>query len=383
MVGLSFVAHLTRDWIPPLNRTTTAFLQVIASIAVMISHSTAVDERVFQQTGEVLSFSFAGVLLNQLTRFTVPIFLMISGYGLAASQNSCGNFSLTAFSPLQFYGKRFQKVLLPYVFVSFVFLIPAFWSMSFLDGTFRYARALLLGDAKYHLYFMSILLQMYLLFPFLCRLSHHVLAAFLFVFHLFWMYPIVDFAMDSGVSLTLPPTSLFLYWVFYYHFGIYLRKYESIWKSEKISRGLTGSAMVILVLAFLWMMVEYIARSKVEPSPGMYNHFNRVAAVLFSISVFLIFYGLSERISLSKWGNSVGGLFVPIIYFAYLYHPPVLEALNHSFLSSYSILLAPVLIGTMYGTGWLIFYRGPNWALMRELLGLGPGPEKQQKRQQT
>ncbi|GGE16035.1 acyltransferase [Marinithermofilum abyssi] len=102
--------------------------------------------------------------INGLSRFCVPVFFLISGLILFYRYGGENPF------PLQdFYRKRLVYIMVPYFLWSLLYLIYSQWTdpqtvPDSLSGLFT---ALLIGKAYYHLYFLFVMVQFYLLFPFL------------------------------------------------------------------------------------------------------------------------------------------------------------------------------------------------------------------------
>ncbi|MGL5207203.1 MAG: acyltransferase [Acidaminococcaceae bacterium] len=102
------------------------------------------------------------MLFEVLSRYSVPAFFFISGYGLFASYGLYQNLDY-----LPYLQKRFKSVGLPYVIWSILYLLyyqfvtPGSVSWS----PFELFFTLFFGLASYHIYFMVILLWFYLLFP--------------------------------------------------------------------------------------------------------------------------------------------------------------------------------------------------------------------------
>ena len=102
------------------------------------------------------------MLFEVLSRYSVPAFFFISGYGLFVSYDLYQK--LDYFPYLQ---KRLKSVGLPYVVWSFLYLLyyqfvtPGSVGWSPFDLFFT----LFFGLASYHIYFMVILLWFYILFP--------------------------------------------------------------------------------------------------------------------------------------------------------------------------------------------------------------------------
>ena len=102
------------------------------------------------------------MLFEVLSRYSVPAFFFISGYGLFVSYNLYQKLDY-----IPYLKKRFKSVGLPYVVWSILYLLyyqfvtpgSVGWSPFDLFST------LFFGLASYHIYFMVILLWFYILFP--------------------------------------------------------------------------------------------------------------------------------------------------------------------------------------------------------------------------
>ena len=100
-------------------------------------------------------------LMEILTRFSVPIFFFISAFGLFYNLDLQEKFHYASFLR-----RRFRVVLIPYLFWSFSYLLldSIFHQSPFPDGiTILYI--LFFGTAKYHIYFLVILLWFYVGMP--------------------------------------------------------------------------------------------------------------------------------------------------------------------------------------------------------------------------
>ncbi len=125
-------------------------LRIISILAVILIHTTT---RTLEASHFNLnSFNFT-LLLNQVSRFAVPLFFAISGFVLEMNYTNHQNF-------LSYLKKRVSRIFIPYLFWStlYYFFIYKVHSVNFLQ-------AILTGDASYQLYFIPSLLIFYLLFP--------------------------------------------------------------------------------------------------------------------------------------------------------------------------------------------------------------------------
>lgn len=181
------------------------------------------------------------LLTNVLSRYSVPAFFFISGYGLFYS------------TPLeqdldygQFLRKRLKSIAIPYVLYTLLYIAyNAFfardWSLLAPD---QIAFALFFGTGEYHIYFLVLLLWFYLLFPLwrlLMKAMEHIglkialpilfaaqVALYQFSFH-FWVYP--KWIAASPILLNLCNYRL-NYFCFFYLFifmlgGVIARHYDS------------------------------------------------------------------------------------------------------------------------------------------------------------
>lgn len=109
--------------------------------------------------------TFLGVspalLCNQITRFAVPVFFLLSGLGLGLSNR-----------PLKlpgFWLHRLRKIAIPYVLWTLFYLVlekrSELAGMPLLPALGNVGRSLLTGNAESHLWFLPALVQLYLLYP--------------------------------------------------------------------------------------------------------------------------------------------------------------------------------------------------------------------------
>lgn len=132
------------------------YVRTLSMLSIIVIHVTSTF--VYAQSGLTVSGMNPAFLLNQLVRYAVPLFVLLSGLTLGFSKSSD--------SPLLFFKVRFTKILLPYLFWS-----CAYWFVSYRhEGLASLGRALLRGGAAPHLYFIVAILQLYLLYPLLRKL---------------------------------------------------------------------------------------------------------------------------------------------------------------------------------------------------------------------
>jgi probable poly-beta-1,6-N-acetyl-D-glucosamine export protein len=157
----------TKNAIKPRTKITEIdVIRAIAILAVVMIHATSGGTYV-PTIGSLTQKLFFSI--NMFGSFAVPVFIFISGlvlfYGYFDRWKAADSF--------KFYGKRLLSVAYPYlVFSVFYYLYFAYiftGKMSF--GVHAFLGLLPWGDAGYHLYFMIIIAQFYLLFPILITLA--------------------------------------------------------------------------------------------------------------------------------------------------------------------------------------------------------------------
>jgi surface polysaccharide O-acyltransferase-like enzyme len=162
------------------------------------------------KTLEAAGFQLNGFLwtlfLNQISRFAVPMFFLISGFVLELNYDSHPGF----FSYLK---RRFSRIFVPYLVWSafyFLFIYTGGSSGNFLID-------LLTGGASYQLYFIPTLCIFYLIFPLLHRfyniLSNKLVLAFLILAQFGLMsfdYYIKEFTYPDPVRVAILGYSFFI-----------------------------------------------------------------------------------------------------------------------------------------------------------------------------
>jgi peptidoglycan/LPS O-acetylase OafA/YrhL len=141
--------------------TALDFVRAVAILGVLIIHSTA-NGTLFGTPGSTTQQLMKWP--NYMSPFAVPVFLFLSGLVLFYNYEA-------GWSPrriVAFFRKRLVGILLPYVLISlFYHAVYGYFYSHDLGNLHVLISQLLTGSASYHLYFMIILFQFYLLFPFI------------------------------------------------------------------------------------------------------------------------------------------------------------------------------------------------------------------------
>lgn len=223
-------------------------LRGIAGLAVVMVHISAIAVSTLQREGFLpLIYS----IINRGLKFTTPTFIFISGLLLLYKyKNEEINYPLFLYS-------RFRAILIPYISWSLVyylyFVYTGIYIFSIKDLVFR----LLLGSHSYHLYFIVIILQFYLLFGLFLygfkRLNPSILLLAALVINLVSLkYLKIDYS-----------DRIFLNYIFYFALGCYWGLYI-----EKVQKLITNHRSK-LTIAYIIVAAIYIGQFYLYNSKGI------------------------------------------------------------------------------------------------------------------
>ena len=252
---------------------------------------------------------WVGDIYGSITRWCVPLFVMISGYLLLNKTEAVQDF----------FQKRLKKILIPVLFWSLFFslwmLLKSFVRNELSDAPLELAKAWLLGVPYYHLWCLFMIPFLYLVTPILRHLfnsaSKDELFAFIcFCFALAIIYHLSEsvlFHFDLNAKVHIFPNK-FLSFLGYFCFGGYVAKYNISLKPSKC----------FIVLAIAWSATifgTYFFTFK------YFYSFLSITAVMASIAIlFLIKHFLDKEIGLSGFAKLSFGI--------YLVHPVFLDVIT-------------------------------------------------------
>lgn len=189
----------------------------LAISAVVIIHVVNNLYRVFPVHGSAWNML---VGIDQLSRYCVPLFVFLSGFALAKK------YEVEKFEWKSFLTKRLWKLLPLYLIWTMVYFLGGRINSNLLDlGSFGlWLKIIVSGTGYYHLYFVPMIIQAYLLFP--------------FIYSLVKKYPRMTFGLSLllqlGLYILFYITHLsdqimyvmFISWQFYFVLGILLTRFE-------------------------------------------------------------------------------------------------------------------------------------------------------------
>lgn len=283
------------------------FLRALACVAVLIVHVTATHYYIHEQT-----FNWLTLFLNQISRFGTPMFAVISGFLLFYQVHKRGfNFN-------KFLKSRTAKLIMPFFFWSIFYLLFKKYVLNVqITVNPSFVFDFIMGNSYAHLYFISLVIQFYILFP-LLQMIRTKLA--------WWITTMLALAIHvyfSSFSISNPTTfiehfinhrAFFPSWIFYFMFGGLLAVY---WDSlvQRISK-FRNVFIILNVTVVIGAVIEYNMMGSI-PANRITNLINIPILALSIISI----YGLLDRWkSTRQLLKLIGTLSMGI----YLIHPVVL-----------------------------------------------------------
>lgn len=333
-------------------------MRVFAALAVVIIHATAGSTHEFHARGSWISLDGIGTFLNQWARFSVPLFLFLSGFGLECSALSRNNFTI-----ISFYKYRLAKVAVPYFFYALIVIIISWQGPGI--ALEKAKNFLTIKSPDYHLYFIKIIIQCYLLFPMLRKAPRLSLLVGV-VFALVYFYPgQLIFEDLFGFKPFYILASVVFPWLPYFVLGIlFARKPAQNMK--------TSSTLPIIILSLIILIFEYSMRADAlrftgGASSSYYDHFHRYTVFFYSVTTFLFFYAAKPfqrmyDLEIIKWLGKFS-------FFIYLAHPLFLRLAG---LLGMDFFVLKALIGFWgaFGLGLLLDKLLTQGSKVRIMLGL-------------
>lgn len=365
-----------------MSLAVSQFVRLLAILAVLIIHGTYGAQVAFMHPENASWIDLAGVVLNQLSRFSVPIFVFLSGYGLAIKFRP--GQAILPFAK-DFYGNRMTRIGIPFLawtlgnlllskrmqidYSSGFFANVGHNALVFIDSIWQYG-------ADYHLYFFTIILWCYLFFPLLVHTRSRLLATVLLVVLLAYQMPADEFLQPAGLFTPSVPSSFFFHWLFYFYLGILLARKDADQAPAQRPATLTWIAVLLFIVSFVPVFAEYLYRNNGQDT-GNFDHFHRWTIFLYTMAAIFLFRSSNRPLSayfenhprLKSWVGYLAG----ISFCVYLIHTWILRTLDlfTQWFPLKLLLLIPIAFGAAFLLDTLLKKRdiGPV-RILRLVLGL-------------
>lgn len=308
-------------------------LRALATFTVIAIHITAA----------YVLISPLGYIGNQLARFAVPLFIILSGFLLYNADLNGNGFKIG-----DFYRRRFDRILWPYILWTcfYVFLGGMIGGNPGL-AIKQLPVHLLWGTGSYHLYFLVIMIQLYLLYP-LFRMTLQKKPAILIAgsFLLTLLAQIFLYLIMLG-KISIDPAYnsfnlvFFPVWLFYFVLGMWAAQEKEHWQQKLAGKELLLTCIWVISLTLLFLDSHYT---------GAYGSSIRPSVMLYTISSYFLFYALARHGQHRKAG--LIHWIAQQSFLIYLIHPAILSAV----------------IYTAIYAGWIDLWAGTRGMLAQYLL---------------
>lgn len=280
-------------------------LRGLAILAVVLIHTTT---RTLEASGfNITGFSWT-LFLNQISRFAVPLFFLISGLVLELSYKEGTSY-------WSFIKKRFSKIFIPYVFWSLFYYL-----LIYNQNHDNLTKVILTGNASYQLYFIPTLCIFYLIFPLLHKfykfISNKFVLSLIFLSQIFFLskdYFVKEFDLPDPIHI-----AILAYFIFV--IGIISarnrNKIESFIKRFKI--------ITPILTAFLGIYVFWEGRNRFLSTGNYLAYYSqwRPSILIYTLLIGLTFYYVFEH---TKLRGTVMDRFSKHSFFVFFVHVAILE----------------------------------------------------------
>jgi peptidoglycan/LPS O-acetylase OafA/YrhL len=278
-------------------------------------------------TGMALRYAEAGSLaqdtllvLNRTLHFAVPAFMFLSAVVLTRSL-------LRSFTPKRYFWRRLTRVGWPYLLWSALYALWYVWTGQRAPETLtspeRWSFWLLYGKASFHLYFLLVALEMYVLLPLLLPLARRRLP--IGVMLGLGLAAQLGLYLLNREVLRLPfPASTVLWYMLPIILGVgvgaRLDEFQAWWKRR---RWVLVPLLAVAYAFYLPVALDYVRGLPV--TPVVYSGLSWSFTALTALTLLGLAYGIQQRPGrLGRLVATLGTVSLPI----YLIHPAVLQALE-------------------------------------------------------
>lgn len=300
-------------------------LRILATLAVITLH---IDSKLwYTQLGVDNSKWILANLMDGLSRWSVPVFFMLSGYFVLNKPKELPNF----------YKKRLTRIVYPLLFWSLIFIL---FNTFFLNKDLSvdiFFTTIFDKKASFHLWFVYSLIGLYLIAPFIqSSLQKKPVYGYYFiligVLILIFKFLITYlFGYKLGID-----TQYFHYPLIYFVLGYQTRKID--FSKIKYIKLISGIVFLISTLLAIYLVQKYSIASDKNKPYNIFYAYSHPFIILSSLSIFIFFLNLkisiSKNIMLSKLILSLS----KYSYGIYLCHILIRSCINKGYFGKFLII---------------------------------------------
>ncbi len=287
------------------------YIKGIAMLGVIFIHVSANSLRPFDSLTDGGLF----FIINQLGRFSVPVFFMLSGLFLFYRYYDNESFPIKSF-----YKKRTMYIVIPYLVWSFAYLL--YGNMIHPETSPHTGKqvieAIFFGGSYYHLYFLIVMVQFYLLLPVLVWAFRKIggltlvsVTLLLTVVAQSMTWWEVTQNISWLQSYTENAMNYFHLWLFYFCLGGWIGQ-----QGDRIQSLMNKIPFPAVALLFLTSTVVMLFESLARKHTGFFNY----SVIFYSVTSLVFWFQVTSKWKAS-WLHTLGRFSFGL----YLIHPMLLN----------------------------------------------------------
>lgn len=258
---------------------TIDILRILSVVCVILIHTSTKSLQIIGHDIQAAPFT---LFINQFVRFSVPLFFFISGFVLELNYGNHTN-------AVTFYRKRLNRLLVPYIFWSFLYFVGFQLSHVWSIGERNFIGALITGTSAYHLYFIPSLVLFYAFFPLLHRyytiITKGVVLVVIFMVEMILLhydYYIHLLHIDSFLRVAIFNVFIFLFGMYAAHHDERIVAFTKKWKNPLIILFIIVSAVVFAEAWHFYLKTENYLFIYNQWRPSMLIHCVLIIALLYT-----------------------------------------------------------------------------------------------------
>lgn len=249
-------------------------LRIIAICAVVLIHTSA---RFLSDYNEDPSYFYIGNFYDSISRWCVPVFIMVSGALLLRGRKE---------EPLwDFFRKRTNKVIVPFIAWSMIYVIFRHYHDNHVFTYEGVIKDFLDDNIYFHLWFLYMIIGLYLITPIFRTYVNNARRGNIFYFIVLWFIssfiPIFNNVLDLNIHYIFQTVSGY---IGFFILGYYLYNFD-IKRNKRI---------LIYLLSLISLLVTYFGTAYLSITDnGDYNgtlyNYIRPNIILIASAIFLFF----------------------------------------------------------------------------------------------
>jgi len=335
-------------------------VRTIATFSVIFVHISAIAIAGYEPDSMQSGFM---ILLNRMLKFTTPVFIYLAGALIYDSNKK------KPFDYKYFLVSRGKRILIPYAIVSLMYymMISLIAHQSLSISVF--VKQFLTGSAQYHLYFIPIILQLYLLTPVFLWIRKKISLKYLMPLLIGVSY-ICIMTMKFNYS-----DRIFLKFIVPYGLGLYFGSDLMTWM-KNLGNKLYGLLVLILSLGIYYTYTHTHSSSLMFKNYYVLEKFRDTGWFLYCTLACILLTWVGMKLAKKDFIKKGCSAFSKISYYVYLLHPLFIylteRVLNRLGIVSVSIRFVLTLI-IVSGVSTLVAYviKGIPWHSYYKALNKG------------